>query len=136
MLSTIGPDGWATIREKPERIRAVTKEVESLGLRVIAQYALMGQYDFVNIIDAPDEATMARAAVMLASRGTMRSTTMQALTVDDFNLNRLVYIEPGTPIPKDELQRTYDWMVSWDLIDQGLATEDLVNTKVAALADD
>lgn len=83
MLSTIGPDGWATIREKPERIRAVTKEVESLGLRVIAQYALMGQYDFVNIIDAPDEATMARAAVMLASRGTMRSTTMQALTVDE-----------------------------------------------------
>ena len=83
MLSTIGPDGWATIREKPERIRAVTKAVESLGLRVIAQYALMGQYDFVNIIDAPDEATMARAAVMLASRGTMRSTTMQALTVDE-----------------------------------------------------
>lgn len=83
MLSTIGPDGWATIREKPERIRAVTKEVESLGLRVIAQYALMGQYDFVNIIEAPDEATMARAAVMLASRGTMRSTTMQALTVDE-----------------------------------------------------
>lgn len=83
MLSTIGPDGWATIREKPERIRAVTEEVEALGLRVIAQYALMGQYDFVNIIEAPDEATMARAAVMLASRGTMRSTTMQALTVDE-----------------------------------------------------
>lgn len=83
MLSTIGPDGWATIREQPERIRAVTEEVESLGLRVIAQYALMGQYDFVNIIEAPDEKTMAAAAVMLASRGTMRSTTLQALTVED-----------------------------------------------------
>lgn len=83
MLSTIGPDGWATIREKPARIRGVTDEVEAMGLKVIAQYAVMGQYDFVNIIEAPDEATMARAAVMLAARGTMRSTTMQALTVDE-----------------------------------------------------
>ena len=83
MLSTIGPDGWATIREKPERIRGVTEEVEAMGLTVIAQYAVMGQYDFVNIIDAPDEATMARAAVMLAARGTMRTTTMQAIPVDD-----------------------------------------------------
>jgi uncharacterized protein with GYD domain len=83
MLSTIGPDGWATIREQPERIRAVTNEVESMGLKVLAQYAVMGQYDFVNIIEAPDEAAMARAAVMLAARGTMRSTTLQALSVED-----------------------------------------------------
>ncbi len=83
MLSTIGPDGWATIREKPERIRGVTEEVEAMGLTVIAQYAVMGQYDFVNIIEAPDEATMARAAVMLAARGTMRSTTLQALDVEE-----------------------------------------------------
>lgn len=83
MLSTIGPEGWATIREKPERIRGVTDEVEAMGLTVIAQYAVMGQYDFVNIIEAPDEATMARAAVMLAARGTMRSTTLQALEVEE-----------------------------------------------------
>ena len=83
MLSTIGPEGWATIRENPERIRGVTDEVEAMGLTVIAQYAVMGQYDFVNIIEAPDEATMARAAVMLAARGTMRSTTLQALDVEE-----------------------------------------------------
>ena len=83
MLSTIGPEGWATIRENPERIRGVTDEVEAMGLTVIAQYAVMGQYDFVNIIEAPDEATMARAAVMLAARGTMRSTTLQALEVEE-----------------------------------------------------
>jgi uncharacterized protein with GYD domain len=52
-------------------------------LRVVAQYALMGQYDFLNIIEAPDERAMARAAVMLAARGTMRTTTMQAIPVDD-----------------------------------------------------
>jgi len=83
MLSTIGPGGWATIRENPDRIREVTREVESLGLTVVAQYALMGQWDFLNIIEAPDEATMAKAAVMLAARGTMRSTTLQALSLDD-----------------------------------------------------
>jgi uncharacterized protein with GYD domain len=83
MLSTLGPGGWATVREKPERIREVTREVESLGLTVVAQYALMGQWDFLNIIEAPDEATMAKAAVMLAARGTMRTTTLQALPIEE-----------------------------------------------------
>jgi uncharacterized protein with GYD domain len=83
MLSTLGPGGWATVREKPERIHEVTREVESLGLTVVAQYALMGQWDFLNIIEAPDEATMAKAAVMLAARGTMRTQTLQALPIED-----------------------------------------------------
>jgi uncharacterized protein with GYD domain len=83
MLSTLGPDGWETLREKPERILQVREEVEALGLRVHAQYALMGQYDFLNIIEAPDEKTMAKAAIMLAARGTMKSTTLQAITVDE-----------------------------------------------------
>ena len=82
MLSTLGPGGWATLRENPDRVHEVTREVESMGLTVIAQYALMGQWDFLNIIEAPDEAAMARAAVALAARGTMRTTTMQALSID------------------------------------------------------
>ncbi len=82
MLSTLGPGGWATLREKPDRLYEVTREVEALGLRVVAQYALMGQWDFLNIIEAPDEAAMARAAVMLAARGTMRTTTMQAIPIE------------------------------------------------------
>jgi len=83
MLTTLGPDGWATIRENPKRIRQVTEEVESMGLRVVSQYALLGQYDFLNVIEAPDEATMARAAISLAARGTMRTTTLQAISVDE-----------------------------------------------------
>jgi uncharacterized protein with GYD domain len=83
MLTTLGPGGWETVRENPDRINAVRTEVENLGLRVVAQYALMGQYDFLNIIEAPDERAMARAAVMLAARGTMRTTTMQAIPVGD-----------------------------------------------------
>jgi len=83
MLTTLGPDGWATVRENPERIREVTREVESMGLKVVVQYALLGQYDFLNVIEAPDEATMARAAIALAARGTMRTTTYQAISVDE-----------------------------------------------------
>jgi uncharacterized protein with GYD domain len=83
MLTTLGPDGWATVREHPNRIREVTEEVEGMGLKVLTQYALMGQYDFLNVIEAPDEATMARAAISLAARGTMRTTTFQAVSVDE-----------------------------------------------------
>jgi len=83
MLTTLGPDGWATVRENPERIREVTREVESMGLRVVAQYALLGQWDFLNVIEAPDEATLAKAAIALAARGTMRTMTLQAVAVDD-----------------------------------------------------
>ena len=60
MLTTLGPDGWATVRENPERIREVTREVESMGLKVVAQYGLLGQWDFLNVIEAPDEASVAR----------------------------------------------------------------------------
>ncbi len=83
MLSTLGPDGWETLRKHPDRIVQVRNEVEALGLKVIAQYALMGQYDFLNIIEAPDEQMMAKAAIMLAARGTMRTTTLAAIPADD-----------------------------------------------------
>ncbi len=83
MLSTLGPNGWETVREKPERIREVTAEVEALGLKVHAQYALLGQYDFLNVIEAPDDETMAKAAIFLASRGTMRTTTLTAIPVEE-----------------------------------------------------
>jgi uncharacterized protein with GYD domain len=83
MLTTVGPDGWATIREQPERIQEVTDEVEAMGLKVVAQYALLGQWDFLNVIEAPDEASITRAAVALAARGTMRTTTLPAIAIDD-----------------------------------------------------
>jgi uncharacterized protein with GYD domain len=83
MLTTLGPDGWATVREHPERIREVTAEVEAMGLRVVAQYGLLGQWDFLNIIEAPDETSVANAAIALAARGTMRTMTLPAVPVED-----------------------------------------------------
>jgi uncharacterized protein with GYD domain len=84
MLSTVGPDGAATLRDNPDRIRAVTAEVEAMGVKVVAQYALLGDYDFLNIIEAPDEKTIARLAVSLGARGTLKTRTMPALPIDDF----------------------------------------------------
>lgn len=84
MLSTLGPDGAARVVEDPQRIKGVNQEVEAMGVRVVEQYALLGPYDFVNILEAPDEQTMAKVALTLASRGTLKSVTLQAIPVDDF----------------------------------------------------
>ena len=84
MLSTLGPDGSATIRDHPERLREVKTEVESMGVQVLEQYALLGPYDFLNIIDAPDEVTMARVATLLGARGTVKTLTVTAIPVEDY----------------------------------------------------
>ena len=84
MLSTIGPDGYARLRDSPERLREVNADVEAMGVKLLHQYALLGQYDFLNIIEAPDELTMARVATALSARGTMRTVTLHALDVDDY----------------------------------------------------
>ncbi len=84
MLSILGPDGSATLRENPARIKEVNAEVEGMGGTVLHQYVLLGQWDFLTIIDAPDELTMARIATDLASRGTVKTRTLTAIDVDDF----------------------------------------------------
>ncbi len=84
MLSTLGPDGHARLRESPERLNEVNADVEKMGVRVLEQYAWLGPYDFLNILEAPDELTMARVATTLASRGTLKTLTMTAIDVDEF----------------------------------------------------
>jgi uncharacterized protein with GYD domain len=84
MLSTLGPHGAATLNEVPERVKAVNEEVEALGVKVVQQFALLGPYDFLNIVEAPDDVTMARLATSLAARGTMKTVTLPAIPVDDF----------------------------------------------------
>jgi uncharacterized protein with GYD domain len=84
MLSTLGPDGHARLRENPERLKEVNRDVEAMGVKVLEQFALLGQYDFLNILEAPDEITMARVATTLSSRGTLKTLTLSAIEVDDF----------------------------------------------------
>ena len=84
MLTTLTDEGRKTLKEKPGRIKQVNKEVEKMGVKILSQYALLGAYDFVNILEAPDTQTIARVALELGSRGALNTTTLAALSVDDF----------------------------------------------------
>jgi len=84
LLSTLTAEGGKTIKERPERIREVNKEIEAFGVKVLSQYAVLGPYDFVNVIEAPDNTTVARVSVELGSRGTVRIMTLPAIPIDEF----------------------------------------------------
>jgi uncharacterized protein with GYD domain len=84
MLSTLTDEGRRTLKERPERLQEVNRELEAMGARVTQQYAVLGGYDFVNIIEAPDNETVARISVELGSRGTVQLTTLAAIPVDAF----------------------------------------------------
>jgi uncharacterized protein with GYD domain len=84
MLTTLTPDGVQTIKNNPQRIREVNKEVEQLGATVKDQWATLGHVDFISVVEAPDEATMARVSLELGSRGTGRYETLAAIPVEDF----------------------------------------------------
>jgi uncharacterized protein with GYD domain len=83
MLTNLTADGVRTLKNNPGRVSEVNAEVEQIGAKVVAQYATLGQYDFVTIIEAPDEKTMAKVSVELGSRGTMTSQTLTAISADD-----------------------------------------------------
>lgn len=84
MLTNLTDEGRKTIKENPERIKEVNKEVEAMGVRVLNQYVVMGPYDFVNVIEAPNNQTVAKLAVELGARGTLQTLTMAAISLDDF----------------------------------------------------
>lgn len=84
MLTTLTSEGRKTLKERPERIKEVNQEVEKMGVKILQQYAVLGPYDFVNILDAPNNEVISKVAVELGSRGTIQTTTLPALPVDDF----------------------------------------------------
>ena len=84
ILSTLTDEGRKTLKNNPERILEVNKELESMGVKVKAQYAVLGPYDFVNIVEAPDNETVARMSVEIGSRGTVQMLSMAATPVDEF----------------------------------------------------
>jgi uncharacterized protein with GYD domain len=84
MLSTLSPEGVQTIKNNPQRIKEVNHELEQLGAEVKAQWATLGHFDFVNVVEAPDEKTMARVSLELGSRGTAKFETLSAIPIDDF----------------------------------------------------
>ncbi|MDH4207799.1 MAG: GYD domain-containing protein [Anaerolineae bacterium] len=84
MLSTLTDEGAKTITTNPQRIKEVNQEIEHLGVRVLRQYATMGQFDFISIVEAPDNETIVRVSAELSSRGSIRLQTVPAIPIDAF----------------------------------------------------
>ena len=84
LLSNLTDEGAKTVKKNPGRIKEVNAELAKLGVKVTAQYATLGPYDFVNIVEAADNLTIARVSAELASRGSIKITTIPAIGIDDF----------------------------------------------------
>jgi len=82
LLSALTPEGGQTLHSHPERLAEVNNEIDNFGCTVVSQYALLGQYDFLTIVEAPDNETIAHLSVDLASRGTVHITTLPAIPID------------------------------------------------------
>jgi uncharacterized protein with GYD domain len=83
LLSRRSTQGVQTLKANPDRLREVNKDVEELGAKVLHQWATLGEWDFVNIVEAPDTQTIARVSVALGARGSTRIVTLPALTIDE-----------------------------------------------------
>lgn len=84
MLSTLTDEGRKTLKSRPERLQEVNKELEEMGGRVTYQFATLGGYDFVNVIEAPSNEVMARISMELGARGTIKIVTLPAVSIDEF----------------------------------------------------
>ena len=84
LLSSLTAQGVQTLKSNPDRLREVNRDVEELGAKVLHQWATLGPFDFVNVVEAPDDLTIARVSVALGARGSAKLQTLSALTIDDF----------------------------------------------------
>jgi uncharacterized protein with GYD domain len=83
MLTTLTDAGRKAIQEEPERLREINKEVEFSGVKILNQYALLGQYDFLNVLEAPSNESIAKLAIRLSAKGTTQTLTLAAISIDD-----------------------------------------------------
>jgi uncharacterized protein with GYD domain len=83
MLTTLTDEGRKALQEDPEILKEINKEVEYAGVKILTQYALLGQYDFVNILEAPSNEVVAKLAIRLSAKGTTQTLTLAAITLDN-----------------------------------------------------
>ena len=83
MLTSLTDEGRKTIKSNPNRIQEVNKEVEAMGVKILSQYAVLGPYDFINILEAPDNKAVSKVALELGARGTLQTMTMAAMPVEE-----------------------------------------------------
>lgn len=83
MLTTLTDAGRKSLQEDPDSLKAINKEVELAGVKILAQYALLGQFDFVNLLEASSNEVIAKLAIRLSARGTTQTLTLAAISLDD-----------------------------------------------------
>lgn len=82
ILTNLTDEGRKTIKDNPERLFAVNKELEAMGVKVKQQFAVLGPYDFVNIVEAPDNETVMKMSVELGARGSLHLLSLPAIPVE------------------------------------------------------
>ena len=83
MLTTLTDEGRKSLQEDPEILKGINKEVEYMGAKILTQYALLGQYDFINILEAPSNEAIAKLAIRMSARGHTQTLTLPAITLED-----------------------------------------------------
>ena len=83
MLSKLTDEGRKTVKMRPERIKEVNDEIEKMGAKVIEHYAVLGEFDFINILEAPDNETISRVSIELGARGTIQLITLAAISIEE-----------------------------------------------------
>jgi len=84
VLSTLSEQGLQTLRANPQRLLEVNRDVEELGAKVLHQWFMLGPFDFVNVVEAPDAAVIARVSIALGSRGSVHTQSYEAIDVEAF----------------------------------------------------
>jgi len=87
MLTNLTDEGRKTLKQNPNRLKEVNKEVEAMGAKILAQYSVLGPYDFVNILEAQDNVAISKVAMELGARGTLQTLTLAAMDLDEFVSN-------------------------------------------------
>lgn len=83
-MSKLTSEGRKTIKQNPDRIKEVNKEIEAFGAKVLQQYSVLGPYDFINIVEAPNNEAVTKVSIELGSRGTIEIMSMPATKIDEF----------------------------------------------------
>ncbi len=84
IISKLTDEGARTLRKNPGRVKEVNTECKDMGVNVLDQYVVLGDFDFLSIVEADDENAITRTVVELLSRGSVRTTIYRAIPMDEF----------------------------------------------------
>ena len=82
LMTNLTPDGVRTIKNHPARISEVNSEMEQIGVKVLHQWATLGAYDFISVVEAPDAATVAKVSLALGARGSAKLQSLELVEID------------------------------------------------------